>query len=262
METLLSNDGTRLAYARAGAGPSLVLVHGSNLDHTSWDAVLPALQTRWSVYALDRRGRGRSGDSSAYAIEREFEDVAALVNAVPGPVVLVGHSFGGICALGAALLTRNVDKLIVYEPPLTPMESFGPVDIIPRLEALAREGRLAETLETFLRDIGGADEATVQHLKAQPQWNALVASAHTLAREGRVVAEAWRSLARYAEVRVPTLLMYGELSPPYCAQVARNLQGVLPRSHITVLPGQGHFAMNEAPERFVRELLAFTGGLE
>ncbi|MDC0710895.1 alpha/beta hydrolase [Stigmatella sp. ncwal1] len=257
METFLSKDGTPLAYLRSGTGPSLVLVHGSNLDHTSWDAVLPALQARFTVYALDRRGRGRSGDAPAYAIEREFEDVAALVEAVPGPVVLLGHSYGAICSLGAALRTRSLGKLILYEPPLAPLEFFGPVDTIPRLEALVKEGRLAETLGTFLKEIGGATEADVQRMRDLPTWSTLVASAHTLAREGRVVGDAWRDIPRYADISVPTLLMHGETSPPFCAQIAANLQGVLRRNRLTVLQGQGHFAMNEAPELFVREVLAF-----
>jgi pimeloyl-ACP methyl ester carboxylesterase len=258
LETFLSRDGTAIAYVRAGSGPSLVLVHGTNYDHSTWDRVLPALQERFTVYALDRRGRGRSGDSSSYAIEREYEDVATLVDAVPGPVVLLGHSFGGICALGAALLTRNLGKLILYEPPFAPLERFGSPAALPRMEAFLYEGRRAEALETFLRELISMPEAEVRRMKTLPEWSAQVASAHTLAREGRVVAVARRDLPRYADLAVPTLLMRGGVSPSLCTEVDEALQGVLPRTRGTVLPGQGHFAMNTAPELFVRVLLAFV----
>ncbi|MCY1075873.1 alpha/beta fold hydrolase [Archangium lansingense] len=259
METFLSRDGTTLAYARTGSGPSLVLVHGTNYDHSTWDVVLPALAARFTVYALDRRGRGRSGDTSAYSIEREYEDLAALVDAVPGPVVLLGHSFGGICALGASLLTRNIGKLILYEPPFAPLERFGSPEALLQMEMLVREGRQAEVLETFLRALISVPEVEVQRMKTLPAWSAQVASAHTLAREGRVVEVAWRDLQRYAALSVPTMLMRGGVSPSLCTEVAEALQGVLQRSHLTVLPDQGHFAMLTAPELFVREVLAFAG---
>ncbi|OJT21908.1 hypothetical protein BO221_24445 [Archangium sp. Cb G35] len=259
METFLSRDGTTLAYTRTGSGPSLVLVHGTNYDHSTWDAVLPALAGHFTVYALDRRGRGRSGDASAYSIEREYEDLATLVDAVPGPVVLLGHSFGGICALGASLLTRNLGKLILYEPPFAPLERFGSPEALVRMEVLVREGRQAEVLETFLRALISVPEVEVQRMKTLPAWSAQVASAHTLAREGRVVEAAWRDLKRYAALSVPALLMRGGVSPPLCTEVSEALQGVLPRSHLSVLPEQGHFAMLTAPELFVREVLAFAG---
>jgi pimeloyl-ACP methyl ester carboxylesterase len=116
MEKVTSPDGTRIAYYRSGAGAPLILVPGTGAANpVAWTAVLPALEAHFSVYAVDRRGHGESGDSPTYAIEREFEDIAAVVDSIGGPVNLLGHSFGGLCALEAALLTPNLRKLVLYE---------------------------------------------------------------------------------------------------------------------------------------------------
>ena len=96
METIRSKDGTRIAYERSGAGPALVLVHGTTADHTRWAPVLPMLERIFTVYAVDRRGRGQSGDAADYSIEREYEDIAAVVSSIPGPVNLLGHSYGAL----------------------------------------------------------------------------------------------------------------------------------------------------------------------
>src|SRR3712207_8086243 len=103
-ETVTSVDGTSIAYWRSGEGPPLVLVHGTAADHSRWAPVLPAFEQRFTVYAIDRRGRGGSGDSGDYAIEREFEDVAEVVDSLGESVNLLGHSYGALCALEAALL--------------------------------------------------------------------------------------------------------------------------------------------------------------
>jgi pimeloyl-ACP methyl ester carboxylesterase len=109
-ETVLSEDGTSIAVWQSGEGAPLVLVHGTTADHTRWAPVLPALEERFNVLAIDRRGRGRSGDADDYAIEREFENVAAVVEWAGDGVNLLGHSYGGVCAIEAALLTDRVRK--------------------------------------------------------------------------------------------------------------------------------------------------------
>ena len=118
MDHLVSKDGTNIAYERRGEGPPLVLVHGTGIDHTYWDPVAPELERLFTVYNVDRRGRGRSGDTAPYAIQREFEDVAALVEGIPQKAFLLGHSYGALCSLEAALLTTHIRKLILNEPPM------------------------------------------------------------------------------------------------------------------------------------------------
>jgi pimeloyl-ACP methyl ester carboxylesterase len=112
-EIVTSNDGTSIACFRSGEGPPLVLIHGTAADHGRWRPVLPAFEERFPVCAVDRRGRGGSGDSDDYAIGREFEDVAAVVDSLGEPVNLLGHSYGALCALETALLARNVRKLVL-----------------------------------------------------------------------------------------------------------------------------------------------------
>src|SRR5215469_8607944 len=127
METITSKDGTMIAYQRSGTGPPLVLVHGATADHTRWVPVLPAFEQHFTVYALDRRGRGGSGDAEPYALEREFADIVALVNVIEEPVFLLGHSYGALCALEAARRTAHVRKLVLYEPPIP-----AGIEIYPR----------------------------------------------------------------------------------------------------------------------------------
>jgi pimeloyl-ACP methyl ester carboxylesterase len=119
METIKSNDGTLIAFRKTGSGPPLVLIHGGTADYTRWNPVLPELEQKFTVYAVDRRGRGRSTESGEYSIQREFEDVAAIADATGEPVYLLGHSLGAFISLEAALLTKNIRKLILYEPPTT-----------------------------------------------------------------------------------------------------------------------------------------------
>ena len=118
MERIRSSDRTDIAAWVAGAGPPLGLVHGTAADHTRWGSVSSALEGTFTVCAVDRRGLGESGDADLYSIEREFEDIAAVCNAIHEPVHLLGHSYGAMRSLGAALLMKNLAKLILYEPPV------------------------------------------------------------------------------------------------------------------------------------------------
>ena len=136
LQKVLSKDGTSIAYWRSGKGSPLVLIHGTSADHTRWRTVTPALEERFTVYAVDRRGRGASGDSNRYAIEREFEDVASVVDSIDGPVNLLGHSYGALCSLEASLLTSKIRKLILYEPPIPVGMEIYPPAILNKLQAL------------------------------------------------------------------------------------------------------------------------------
>src|SRR5918998_2141072 len=217
VETITSKDGTPIAYGRSGEGPPLVLVHGAASDRGRWSPVLPALEERFTVYAIDRRGRGGSGDADGYAIEREYEDVAAVVDSLGEPVFLLGHSYGALCALEAALLTRNVRKLVLYEPPMDVTdEGINPPGMVDRLEALLEAGganKRDEVVATFMREVAGAPPEVVEHMRSLPAWQARVAAAHTIPRELRV-PEAYRfDPERFRDLEVPTLLLIGGDSP-------------------------------------------------
>ena len=257
-----SHDGTEIGVWTSGEGPPLVLVHGSLGDHTRWDALRPHLEPHVTVHALDRRGRGASGDHPDYALEREYEDVAAVIDAVADssgrPADVYCSSFGGLCAFGAAALTWNIRKLALYEawPPVEP-EAFAPPEgFVERAEALLAAGKHEEALELAYRELVGLSEHEIASLKAQPSWPARIAAAHTIPREERAFLATRFDPDAAAAVAVPTLLLVGSETPAWNSQVDR-VAAALPNAHIEVLQGQGHIADLFAPEMISERLLEF-----
>ncbi len=261
MEHLRSADGTVIAYARSGSGPPLVLVHGSMADHTRWGRVLPALAAHFTVYALDRRGRGASGASMTvpYAIEREFEDVAAVVDAVGRPVALLGHSYGGLCALEAARRTGNVRALVLYEPPLLipTVGSTTPPGVVATMEAQLAAGDREGVVLTFMRELARMPEEAIAGQRASSTWPARVAAAHTALDEARGGGSYAFAPARFRDLTTPTLLLVGSESPPFLRAATEALAAALPHGQTRVLADQGHVAMDSAPDLFLREVVAF-----
>src|SRR3990170_5412025 len=151
MYSVKSKDGTLIAYERSGTGPALVLVHGTTADHTRWAPVLPILEKKFTLYAVDRRGRGVSGDFEVYSIEREYEDIAAVVSFIREPVNLLGHSYGALCALEAALLVTNLNKLILYEPAIHSDKPLYPPGIRTAIQAALDSGDREKVLLILFR---------------------------------------------------------------------------------------------------------------
>lgn len=261
-ERVTSADGTPIASWRSGDGPPLVLVHGTSADHSRWAPVLPALEQRYTVLAVDRRGRGASGDAEDYTIEREFEDVAAVVDSLEEPVILLGHSHGGLCALEAALLSHNVRALVLYEP-ASDMVATGTEtsEVIERLEALLQAGDRDEVVATMAREIAGVPPEVVASTRSQPVWRARVAAAHTIPRELRAVRTYRFDSQRFRGLAVPTLLLSGGESQPDFRTAVEAVDAAMTDSRIVVLPGQGHVAMDTGTDVFTTEVLRFTAGL-
>jgi pimeloyl-ACP methyl ester carboxylesterase len=249
-----SPDGTRIACWRSGTGPPLLLVHGTTADHTRWRPVLPLLEPHATVYAVDRRGRGASGDVLDYAVEREFADIAAVVDAIGAPVDVVAHSYGALCSLGAALRTAGMRRLVLYEPPVL-QPTRTPAD--DRMAELLAEGRRAEVVQTFFREIVGADEHQLQLLMSAPSWPGRVAAAHTVIRERLVDPPYSFDPGLYAGLGVPTLLISGGDSPPFLQASTAAVAAAVPGARVVVLDGEQHVAMDSAPERFVAAVLGF-----
>lgn len=257
-ESIASKDGTPIAYRRSGeGGPPLVLVHGAAANHGRWSPVLPAFEERFTVYAIDRRGRGGSGDGHGYAIEREFEDVAAVVDSIGESVNLLGHSYGALLALEAALLTRNIRKLVLYDPGIEAGEEIYPHEVIERLEALLRTGDRDEVVATTMREVAGLQPETVEHLRTLPVWQTRVAAAHTIPRELRAVKVYRFDPERLRDLGVPTMLLSGGDSPAAFFKAAEAVDEALPNSRIVVMPGQGHAAMDTGTDLFTTEVLRF-----
>ena len=258
---VVSRDGTRIAYWSSGEGPPLVLVHGTTADHTRWAPLLPYLEPHATVHAIDRRGRGSSGDAAAYDVAREFEDVAAVIDAVAhdtGTAVdVLGHSFGGICAFGATTRTGNVRRLVLYEgfPPADP-DLFGlPPGAAERLDALLADGDREAVLETFFREVVGMPDHEFVRYRALPAWRARLTAAHTITRESVHVPAL--DPAQAAAVAVPTLLLLGGDSPDEMRTGTEAVAAALPDARIAVLDGQQHIAIDLVPEVFAEEVIAF-----
>lgn len=258
LEKTTSADGTPIAYWRSGRGPALVLVHGSTADHTRWDRVRPLLEPHHTVLAMDRRGRGASGDGGPYSLGAEAADVVAVVAAATAeqgePVDVFGHSFGAHCALEAALLTTGMRRLALYEPAIIPVTT---PEFTDGLERLLAEGRREEVLLALFRDLLEVPEEHLELLMSDPSWPGRVAAAHTLVRECRA-EEAYRfDPARFAALDLPMLLMAGGESTADMVACTAALADALPTARVVTLAGEGHIAMTTAPTLFADELLAF-----
>ncbi len=253
LEKAISRDGTPIAYWRSGNGPGLVLVHGTTADHSRWETVLPLLEPHVTVYAVDRRGRGASGDGTDYSIEDEFADVAAVVDAVGGPVDLLGHSYGALCALEATMLTAGVRRLVLYEPPVGPV---APAEFMNRLAELHARGQREETIIAVFEFIGMAP-AQIELAKSLPSWPNRVAAAHTVVREFQAEGKYIFDPDRFAALRVPTLMLAGADSLPEILAANDAVAATVPGARVVTMSGQGHVAMLTAPDLFVREVLSF-----
>ena len=258
METVRSKDGTLIAYEKSGQGAPLVLVHGTSADHTRWAPVLPPLQSRFTVYAVDRRGRGGSGDTEPYAIEREFEDMVAVVDSIHGPVNLLGHSYGAICALETAARSKNLCRLILYEPPIpTGVAIYSPA-VVNTMQDLLAKGDRDGVVATFMREVPRVPPHELEVLRSSPAWQGRMAAAHTILRELEASNNGYQfDPLKFADITTPTLLLLGGASPAFFPAAINEVHGALPDSQIVVMPGQQHVAMNTAPDLFVKVVLDF-----
>ena len=259
MHTVASPDGTRIAFWQSGGGPPLLMVHGATADHsTTWRFVLPDLERRFTVYAMDRRGRGGSGDSLPYDLQREAEDVATIVDSIGERVNLLGHSYGGLCAIEAALLTGNLRRLILYEGvPLRGTDGYRP-GVIDRLETMLRRGDVDGMLVAMFRELVEMPVEEIDLLRSQREaWAVRLRNAPTLPRELRAEESYIFSSERFSSMHTPTLLLVGGDSSLREQSNAKGVAEALPDARVLAMPGQQHAAMYSAPEVFVREVVRF-----
>jgi pimeloyl-ACP methyl ester carboxylesterase len=201
----------------SGTGPSLLVLHGRCADHSAWDSVVPLLADTFTVYAMDRRGRGGSGDAPEYALEREIEDVVAAVEALPAPVYVYGHSFGGVCAVEAASRARNLARLVLYEggPIRVPRGVvLVPEEFLVRLEQLIGTDEREEAVSTFMLNSAGVTPAELEVLRGNPAWSSRVAAAQTVPRELRAISTYAPDVDRVSAIEVPVLMVVGEQTDP------------------------------------------------
>ncbi len=264
MAVARSPDGTAIARFGEGAGLPLILVHGAAADHTTFRTVGPRLASRFRVQAIDRRGRGASGDTLPYAVEREFEDIAAVAEALADetgrPVAVFGHSWGGRCALGAALRTSAIDRVISYEgaPPPGALRYQVP-GLVDRLAGLEAAGRPDELLATFLREVVGMTPDELARYRADPIWPRRVAAAPTIVRELRAETDPDAGLDVLGTVRQPVLQLLGGDSLPVFGEATRALDERLADGRIVTIQGAKHAAHHTHVDAVVEAVTTFLG---
>jgi len=257
IRTFTSKDGTAIGCFESGSGPPLVLLHGMAADRARWAPVVPALERHHTVYACDRRGRGASGAGEPYAIEREFEDVVAVVDGIGGSVDVVAHSWGAICALEASRVAAHLGRMVLYEPPISVGGPVYPAGLIDRLETLLRNGDDDGVVATYMLEIVRVPAAQVERMRSLPAWAGRVTGAASIVRELRAHEHYQFDSGAFRDVRVPVLLLLGGASPPFFEAALAQVQTAPPHARLVVLPGQTHVAIDTAPDLFAREVLAF-----
>jgi pimeloyl-ACP methyl ester carboxylesterase len=254
-----SPDGVPIACEVSGRGPALVLVHGAGSARGGFDLLRPLLEARFTVTAMDRRGRGDSGDGQPpYAIEREFADVAAVMAEAGDGAVLCGHSYGALVAAGAAGSVPGLRKLVLYEPPMGGvLAGEGWID---RFEARLEGGDRPAAMREFLGDVGGYSEAEIEALQETPAWAQRLAAAPTVSRELRAEhAFALESL-RLGSLGAGCLMLLGSLSPRWARDSTEAYAAALADVRVRLLEGHGHGGVVSAPELVAGELIDFLVG--
>ena len=251
MRRVISKDGTSIAYEAVGTGPALVLVGGS-LDDGSENAPLAGeLARSFTVYNYARRGRGDSGDTPPYALEREIEDIEALLVEAGGTAHLYGVSTGGALVLEAAAASVPADKLAVYEVPYNTADEWPPrwQQYVERLGAALADRRRSDALELFMH-LTGSSEAEIAGARSSPFWPALEALAHTLAYDATCLGDGRPPTDRFAGITQPTLVATGAAArvpgaPAWVLALdpaADAIAASIPDAERRTLEGQSHMA--------------------
>jgi pimeloyl-ACP methyl ester carboxylesterase len=250
VQRVASADGTSIAYRATGAGEPIVFVHGAATSSADWTFVAPLLRDRFTVVTMDRRGRGASADGPDYAIEREAEDVLAVLDAVDA-ALLVGHSYGGLCSILAAERTDRLRRMVLYEPPFAARERH-----LGDLDEMVARGELDVALERFLR-AAGTSEDQLPLIRSSPAWPVLLDAVPLLPRELRAATQ-WRNPA--GPIAVPTLYLLGaETRAAAYVDGLDDLLAVFADVRRDVIPGQRHVGHVFAAEEFARFVRDFCG---
>ena len=265
MSTTTSKDGTSISYERFGQGPTIILVDGA----TAYRAINPVgaqvaelLAADFTVVTYDRRGRGESGDTPPYAVEREVEDLAALIAELGESAYVVGGSSGAVLALEAAKQGLPIDKLVMYEPPFVIDDSrpVVPETYVADLDSLVAAGRRGDAVEYFMTKAVGLPAEFMGPMRENPGFAAVEAVAHTIAYDGRIMGDTLfgdpSSVQRWSDVTVPTFVVDGGASDQWMHTAADTLAEALPNAERRTLEGQTHAVAPEVLAPLLREAFA------
>lgn len=263
MHKVTSKDGTTIAYDQVGRGPVVIFVDGA-LQYRAFGQgmgeLADLLGQHFTVIHYDRRGRGDSGDTLPYSLDREIEDIEAIIDAAGGSASLYGISSGACLALEAALtLGGKVKKLALYEPPYNddPAARQGWQQYTKDLAQILAAGRKGDAVARFIKLVGAPDEA-IAGIRQMPDWPLFEAVGHTLAYDAAAMGEnASVPVGRAARLSVPTLVMAGGASFPFMHATAKALADAIPSGQYRTLEGQTHEVASAA---LAPVLVDFFGG--
>jgi pimeloyl-ACP methyl ester carboxylesterase len=251
-----SADGIRIRWLAAGEGPPLVLVPGGLGDEHAFDPLVARLSRRARCITIGRRGKGFSDDASAYSYDREYHDVAAVVDAVGPPRFLLGHSSGAICALGATLISR-VDKLVLVEPPL-PLDEPG---IDPEhhsaVNAALKDGDAETAVLLAIRHALKLEPAAIEGLRSRDDWPEVLRRGVPWLRELAEINQLPTDVERYRVIDAPTLLIYRTATQHRRRRAVEALGEAMPNAEVIGFTGYGHDVANAAAEDVASAVLAF-----
>ena len=255
MQTVRSIDGTTIAFDRAGGGPLILFVTGAFNDRATCADVAKLLSDRFTVVTYDRRGRGDSTDTAPYSIDREIEDIDALINAVGGPACVFGFSSGALLALMAAAHGLAIDKVVAYEAPLPLEDDPQPADLPEQLAELLSQDRRGDAVERFQRRGIGLDADTVAQIRRSPFWPALEAMAPTAVYDAMITRRGALPTDTLATIATPTLVLTGGETWDKLGRAAQRIADVMPNTQLRALAaGRDHQLV---PELLAPELASF-----
>ena len=263
MDTVVvAPDGVVIGWDEAGEGRPLLLVHGGVGDAASWGFVRQRLPEGLRVAAMDRRGRGRSGraEDVPHSLEVEADDVLAVAEALGGGVVVVAHSMGASITLQA--LRRQTGPIVgavLYEPPLPGMPAGS--ESSEAMNAALQDQRYEDALEAFLRDLVKLSPADLEAYRSSPLHSIQLALIWTMTREASALFSIDPDINRYASIAVPVQLLVGDRTALHSRQAVDALVNVLPHAGVTVLEGQGHGALVQAPQLVADAIIDFMAHL-
>jgi pimeloyl-ACP methyl ester carboxylesterase len=255
--SVVGDDGVDIGLVTAGVGPPLLLVHGGMGSLGSWAPLWDALTARRRVTAMDRRGRGSSGDSEPYALTKEYRDVTSVASSLApdgGSIDVFGFSYGATCVLGAAATGAPFRRVALYEPPGPQCVSEEWID---RVTALIAAGKPGRAMFSFVTEIVGLTAKQFEEYRAAPAaYDILPIVSATMLREARALVKVDPdALAEKADV--PVLLLLGATSPPWAGEITRSLAAALSDARVAGIAGCGHDAIDTVPQVVVDELLSF-----
>ena len=258
MRTVTSKDGTTIAFDQSGKGPALILVGGALSNRTAGAPLAALLDRDFTVFTYDRRGRGDSSDTAPYAVQREVEDLEALITEAGGSASMYGMSSGAGLALEAAARGLAIRKLVLYEPPYIVDDSRPPLpaDLPVQITKLLSAGRRGDVVERFMVDAVGVPVQLIPQMRADPMWQGLEAVAHTLPYDLAVMGDNSIPARRVASVKAPTLVVDGGASPDWLRNAAQALADALPNAQHRTLEGQTHGVSPAAIAPVLKEFFA------